>query len=527
MIQNITDIIHNYTIGNNVTIKNVSTISASNSCSFANGVIVNALNEFDGRAIRIFDKLNAQLAYLMTMFREQSNFISKVNSAIDSYIAESTLARGVIGNNCVIANCNFLNDFKCGSDCTLLGVQCIDNISIGQNTKLGFGVIMRDCIVTNDSEISDGAILHRCFVGEHCEIGEGFTANDSLIFANSVLMRGEASALFAGPYTVSHHKSTLLIAIQTSFFNAGSNSNQSNHRYRLGAIHQGITERGTKLGSSSYLLLPVKVGSFSTIIGQHHINADFSALPFSYIIDNDEPTIVPGVNLTNIGTFRDIDKWEIRDGRTTSKHDCVDFSFEDNPFIASEIYSGYLTLTNLLASAPDSDKYNYSRYTISRKALHRGLELYRKALDRYIGLCSDSNTEQQNFNWFDISGQIVTSEDLEQIFTSDFAHIDELLKRISCLSKNLDTNKRLYGRFLDYSLNGEFSNINELKSRGIEAINFFEEKLLADCQKEFAPKVSIGYINDFESVRTSQNVMSINNRLLRRNEYLRTKLTGR
>ena len=53
---------------------------------------------------------------------------------------------------------------------------------------------------------------------------------------------------------MTHHKSTLLIAGLFSFMNAGSGSNQSNHMYKLGPIHQGILERGAKTSSDSYIL---------------------------------------------------------------------------------------------------------------------------------------------------------------------------------------------------------------------------------------------------------------------------------
>ena len=46
---------------------------------------------------------------------------------------------------------------------------------------------------------------------------------------------------------MTHHKSTLLIAGMFSFMNAGSGSNQSNHMYKLGPIHQGAMERGAKI----------------------------------------------------------------------------------------------------------------------------------------------------------------------------------------------------------------------------------------------------------------------------------------
>ena len=526
-IRNVFDVIHNYQIGNNVTIQSVSTISTIGECSFANGVSINALNEFEGRSIRIFDKLNSQLAYLASMFRDRSDFLARIDSAINSYITSVTSTHGVIGDNCVIKNCNSLTNFKCDSDCELIGVQCLENSSIGKNSKLGFGVIIRDSIITNDSTISDGAFLQRCFVGEHCEIGEGFTANDSLMFANSVLMRGEAAALFAGPYTVSHHKSTLLIALQTSFFNAGSGSNQSNHRYRLGAIHQGVTERGVKLGSSSYLLLPGKVGSYSTVLGQHHKSVDFSSLPFSYLIDNGEPLIIPGINLINIGTIRDVDKWASRDGRTTSKYDYIDFSFEDNPFIASEIYSGYQTLTNLYNSDPSNEQYEYFGYKINRKSLLRGIELYRKALDRYIGLCCESDDEWRKIEWTDLSGAIISIDDLERILSSKFDSVEELTQILIQVREDYPTQKRLFARYLDYMLNGTCSDSESLKERSLSAIDFFEDKILSDSLKEFSSEVSISYINDFKQVREVQNILGVVDRFKNRNNTLRSIIRNR
>ena len=81
--------------------------------------------------------------------------------------------------------------------------------------------------------------------------------------ATALFENGEACAIFAGPFTVSMHKSSLLIAGMYSFLNAGSGSNQSNHMYKLGPIHQGIVERGSKTTSDSYILWPARVGAFS------------------------------------------------------------------------------------------------------------------------------------------------------------------------------------------------------------------------------------------------------------------------
>ena len=48
----------------------------------------------------------------------------------------------------------------------------------------------------------------------------------------------------------------------------GSGSNQSNHMYKLGPIHQGAMERGAKTTSDSYILWPARVGAFSLVMGR-------------------------------------------------------------------------------------------------------------------------------------------------------------------------------------------------------------------------------------------------------------------
>ena len=98
-------------------------------------------------------------------------------------------------------------------------------------------------------------------MGQACVLKQNYSASDSLFFSNSQGMNGEASAVFAGPFTVTHHKSTLLISGMFSFMNAGSGSNQSNHMYKLGPIHQGILERGAKTTSDS-LFMASQGGTF-------------------------------------------------------------------------------------------------------------------------------------------------------------------------------------------------------------------------------------------------------------------------
>ena len=119
-----------------------------------------------------------------------------------------------------------------------------------------------------------------------------FSALHSLFFANSEGLLGEACHVFAGPYTLTHHKSTLLIAGYYSFFNAGSGTNQSNHMYKMGPVHQGIMQRGCKTSSDAYLLWPAHIGAFTMVMGRHYHHANISHLPFSYLLEEDRNNFV-------------------------------------------------------------------------------------------------------------------------------------------------------------------------------------------------------------------------------------------
>ena len=95
--------------------------------------------------------------------------------------------------------------------------------------------------------------------------------------------------------------------------------------YKLGPIHQGIVERGSKTTSDSYVLWPAKIGAFTLIMGRHYKNPDTSDLPFSYLIERDDQSwLAPAVNLRSIGTIRDAMKWPKRDKRKDkNKIDCI------------------------------------------------------------------------------------------------------------------------------------------------------------------------------------------------------------
>src|SRR5574344_1846081 len=320
-IENIKNYIANYTIGNNTFIENVDIILVDGKSKFGNGVEVAVLNETGGREVYIHDRLSAHQAYIMALYRHRPQLICQMKSIIAKYAEENSSDVGKIGNNVTRVDAGYIKNVRIGDFCKIEGAGRLKNGSINSckvaPVHIGYGVVCDDFIISSGSRLEDGTMRTRCFLGQACHLGHTYSASDSLFFSNCQEENGEACAIVAGPFTVTHHKSTLLIAGMFSFMNAGSGSNQSNHMYKLGPIHQGAMERGAKTTSDSYILWPARIGAFSLVMGRHVTHQDTSNLPFSYLLENHGASfIMPGVNLRSVGTMRDNAKWPKRDGRT-------------------------------------------------------------------------------------------------------------------------------------------------------------------------------------------------------------------
>jgi NDP-sugar pyrophosphorylase family protein len=273
VIENIQNYIANYRIGDNCFIQNVDVLLVEGKTTFGNGVKVNVLNEMGGREVHITDKLSAHFAYIYSLYRHRPKLIEQMKAIIDFYSEKHASDIGTIGNDCVIVNVGYIKNVSIGSYCKITGTMKLKNGSINSNKEapvhIGRNVIARDFIISSGSRVDGGTIIERCFVGQACHLDHGYSASDSLFFSNCRGENGEACAVFAGPYTVTHHKSTLLIAGMFSFMNAGSGSNQSNHMYKLGPIHQGIVERGAKTTGRSFRIAKHNADFLTQLINKY------------------------------------------------------------------------------------------------------------------------------------------------------------------------------------------------------------------------------------------------------------------
>ena len=406
-LYNIHNYIANYHIGCNTCIENVNAILVDGKTTFGNGVRVPVMNEGGGREIPIFNELSASLAYILTLYRHRPEMIHEVEKLIDAYAEAHASDHGYIGDHVRILNCGSIKNVHVGDYAELTGVSRLKNGTINSNeaapVRLGSGVKCANFIIASGVEIGDSTLVDKCFVGQGCIFDKHYSAGESLFFSNCQGMHGEACAIFAGPYTVTHHKSTLLIAGMFSFLNAGSGSNQSNHMYKLGPIHQGIAERGAKTTSDSYLLWPSKIGAFSLVMGRHTHHADTSDLPFSYLIENQsESFLVPGANLRTVGTIRDAQKWPKRDNRKDPhKLDQINFNLL-SPYTVQKMWRGREVLNELVAlSGENTEVYGYRNCKIRNTSLKHGVELYTIGIQKFLGNSLISRMTQHEWKTMD------------------------------------------------------------------------------------------------------------------------------
>ncbi|MDR0798951.1 MAG: DUF4954 family protein [Dysgonamonadaceae bacterium] len=425
LIENVHGAIANYRIGANTHIQNVGSLVADGQSSFGNGVKVTVLNEAGGMEIKIQDQLSAPVAYMLAIFRHRPSFLEKMEAMIDHYVQQQMSVYGEIGRDVQILHTTSIKNVKIGNSARIEGAARLENGSINSNEHdpvfIGHQVIAEDFIISSGACVDSGAILSRCFVGQTCHLGRSFSAMDSLFFSNCHAENGEAVSVFAGPFTATHHKSTLLIAGMFSFLNAGSGSNQSNHRYKSGPVHYGIFERGVKLASDSYVLYPARIGAFSLVMGRHYQSPDTSDFPFSYLIEEKEETLlIPGVNLKTVGLARDAEKFPKRDCRK-DPHLLDPIRFEVlTPYTVQKMLRGIEISKEFQNQNGTPEFYVYSGCKIPASAVQKGIDLYSLAIRKYLGEITGNQTDKSFLNqtesssWMDLSGLILPQSQVEK-----------------------------------------------------------------------------------------------------------------
>ncbi len=378
-------------IEDRVLIESVGSVVCTGPTRFANGKSLTVLNEGGGRELLITRLTSGPMAYMTVVYRHHRDLTERLNRLAEQYAREQEHSRTRIGRGSCVRGCGEIVNVWIGPGAVLDGVTLLCHGTVDSTDEdpvhVGPGVIARDFIFQSGAHVTDGAEITGSLVGQGVRIGRHFSADQSVLFANSEGFHSECCALLAGPYTVTHHRSTLLIAGLFSFFNAGSGTNQSNHMYKLGPVHQGILERGCKTGSGSYLLWPSRIGAFSVVIGKHGTNLDTADFPFSYIAEEEgRSTLVPAMNFFTVGTVRDAEKWPNRDRRKSrSLLDPIIFDVL-SPYTALKMIRGRDRLAKLARTADKAQSYVLcGGVHIKRLLLKTCSRYYSLILNKYVG----------------------------------------------------------------------------------------------------------------------------------------------
>lgn len=493
----------NYRIGEGSLVEQVTALECRHESSFGNGTPVAAMNECAGRTVRICDELSAQAAYIMAVYRHRPQTLAALERMTEAVVRARRSETGTVGRGCRIIGARFIREMRICDRVTIDGASLLEEGTLAEGAVIGVDVKATRFIAAEDARIDNGAIVERCFVGESCILSNGFTAADSLFFANSHCENGEAASVFAGPYTVTHHKSSLLIAGMFSFFNAGSGANQSNHLFKSGAVHQSVHLRGCKFGSGAYIMSPALEGPFTIVLGHHSFHHDTSEFPYSYLVEKEgRSLLMPGANLTSYGAVRDTEKWPRRDRRRV-RRDVVDFA-EYNPYICSGFVAAVNTLHTLAEADPDAASYNHKKVIIKPNMLRRGIGLYNKAIVASMGTMLARGTASADADgsgrWLDIAGQYITKRAVAEILRAlddgtirTFAELDA---RFRAFDARFDDYAHSYAEGLLASLLGHSPSAQEIADAveaGANAHAAMRRATDADRQRDCSPDMAVSY----------------------------------
>lgn len=310
--------------------------------------------------------------------------------------------------------------------------------------------------------------------------------------------------------------------------------------YKLGPIHQGVVERGSKTTSDSYILWPARIGAFSLVMGRHVSHPDTSLLPFSYLIESHSGSnLVPAANLRSVGTIRDAQKWPRRDRRTDpDRLDFINFNLL-SPYTVSKMMDGIDLLDSIEAtSGSTSEFYSYQGMTIRASSLRNGREYYRMAVDKFFGnsvikrleKCASGSREAISAElmpthsdgqgeWIDLAGLFAPKATIARIIDDLTAGAIDSMDNLNQRFHNLADSyydmewtwvasqfRRWWGKDLS-ELDAE--DIRAIAARWLKAVLAIDNMLLSDARKEFSRVSQTGFgidrpdmaSEDFSAVR--------------------------
>ena len=466
LIEHVNNYVNNYTIGDNCYISNIATLETSEGATYGQGNIISAGSPSGEGNIMLFIRLSSQLAALMMKYSHDKELRETLRNLVREDIDAQQPECGIIGEGVKIVNTGEITNTILGDYCEVNGAARLSDTTVmgtaDASVFIGTGVICENSVISDGASLLNSAIVTDCFVGEACKISNGFTAGQSVIFANSNLSKGEASAAFCGPFTTSHHKNSLLTGSVFSLNNTG---------------HDDITQC-----------------------------PDMCNLPFSRLTTQGDTTFLePAFHITTAAHYRNIRRWARRDMRAQSTpKSIVNFDWL-SPFSVGKIIKAKKKLEDLREiSGEDASNYRFHEFIIRAADLQKGIQNYDMALRIYMGTVlervqrrdpelNEPETDTGLGKWDNLAGLVLpASEELqivEDIKDGTLVNIDEILHRFD----EINAEYRNYQWAWTYRLILNYYGLTELtpddadmiRDNCLKARRVWTEEIRQDAEREY------------------------------------------
>lgn len=466
LIEHVNNYVNNYTIGDNCYISNIATLETSEGATYGQGNIISAGSPSGEGNIMLFTRLSSQLTALMMKYSHDKELRETLRNLVREDINTQQPERGIIGEGVKIVNTGEITNTILGDYCEVNGAARLSDTTVmgtaDASVFIGTGVICENSVISDGASLLNSAIVTDCFVGEACKISNGFTAGQSVIFANSSLSKGEASAAFCGPFTTSHHKNSLLTGSVFSLNNTG---------------HDDITQC-----------------------------PDMCNLPFSRLTTQGDTTFLePASHITTAAHYRDIRRWARRDMRAQSTpKSIVNFDWL-SPFSVSEIIKAKKKLEDLREiSGEDASNYRFHEFIIRAANLQKGIQNYDMALRIYMGAVlervqrrdpelNEPETDTGLDKWDNLAGLLLPASEerqmVEDIKDGTLESIDAILRRFD----EINAEYRNYQWAWTYRLILNYYGLTELtpddadmiRDNCLKARRVWTEEIRQDAEREY------------------------------------------
>lgn len=149
----------NYHIGEGALVEGVTALECRRRSTFGNGVGVATMNECGGRTVKIYDRLSAQAAYLMAVYRHRPQTMAALEKMVDDYAEARASQTGSVGKGSRIVGARFIREVRIGDNVTVDGCSILENGTVCDGAHIGVDVKAYDFIAAENARIDNGSIV--------------------------------------------------------------------------------------------------------------------------------------------------------------------------------------------------------------------------------------------------------------------------------------------------------------------------------------------------------------------------------